>query len=221
MKYKAIVFDMDGTLLDTMSGIIKACNLTFKYFGFDVTFTNDDGKYFIGAGSAEFARRALARANIPELDLMKFREVFLSNYEIYQKTGTKIFDGLDRLLTELKENGYKIAICSNKPQELLNQVTAQMYPGIKFDTVVGQRAGIPCKPDPKMFEITKQELGIKNNDEILYVGDSEYDFDFAKNSNVDICIVKYGYGQYEKDFMNHVTYSANSVSELSTMLLKK
>ena len=66
MKYKAIVFDMDGTLLDTMSGIIKACNLTFKYFGFDVTFTNDDGKYFIGAGSAEFARRALARANIPD-----------------------------------------------------------------------------------------------------------------------------------------------------------
>lgn len=219
MKYKALIFDMDGTLLDTMSGIIKACNESFVDFGYDVKFTNQDGKYFIGAGAAEFAKRALARANIEGLDLLTFREVFLRNYSIYQKTGTKPFDGLSELLNKLKENGYKIGICSNKPQDLLDEVTAQMYPDVKFDSIVGQRPGVPCKPEPMMFDIVKKDLNLAN-EEILYIGDSEYDFNFAKNSKVDCCIVTYGYGQYEKEFMKHVNYQVSKVSELENLLLK-
>lgn len=217
--YKAVVFDMDGTLLDTMTGIITAINKTFEGLGYKVRFTNEDGKYFIGAGSAEFARRALARANIDGIDLMKFREIFLKNYEKYQATQTKPFEGLDKLLTKLKDHGYKVGICSNKPQDLLDKVTKQMFPKNKFDFIVGQRPGVPCKPDPKMFGIVKEELNLPRR-KILYIGDSEYDYQFAKNSKVDSCIVTYGYGIYSDPFMNRVTYSANSVQELQEMLLK-
>lgn len=219
-KYKAIIFDMDGTLLDTMSGIIKAINKTFEKFGYDIKFTNVDGKYFIGAGAAEFANRALKRAGIENIDLMEFRNAFLSFYQKYQKTGTKPFENLDKLLIKLKENGYLVGICSNKPQKLLDEVTAQMFPNNKFDIIVGQRVGIPCKPEPKMFELIKKGLKLKT-EEILYIGDSEYDYQFAKNAKADCLIVTYGYGIYENDFMNYVTYKANNVHELERMLLIK
>ena len=217
-KYKAIVFDMDGTLLDTMSGIISAINKTFETLGFQVKFTNEDGKHFIGAGSAEFARRALARANIEGIDLMKFREIFLSNYEKFQATQTKPFDGLDKLLIDLKEHKYKIGICSNKPQELLDKVVQQMFPDVKFDFIVGQRPGVPCKPSPRMFWPVKKAVRTLNKN-ILYVGDSEYDYQFARNSLIDSCIVTYGYGIYSDRFMRYVTHTVNSVQELREMLL--
>lgn len=220
MKYKALIFDMDGTLLDTMEGVINAINKTFEAFGYDVKFTTADGKYFIGAGAAEFANRALARAGIKSNDLIKFRNLFLSYYEEYQKTGTKPFEGLDNLLTKLKNKGYLIGICSNKPQKLLDQVTAQMFPNNKFDLILGQVTGIPCKPEPDMFEIVKKKLGLKTN-EILYIGDSEYDYKFASNAAADCLIVTYGYGIYEDEFMNHVMYKANNVQELERMLLIK
>lgn len=217
-KYKVIVFDMDGTLLDTMSGVITAINETFKSFGYNVKFTNDDGKYFIGAGSAEFAKRALARANIEGIDLMKFREVFLSNYEKYQATGTKPFDGLDKLLLDLREHKFKIGICSNKPQKLLDEVVKQMFPNVEFDFIIGQRPGIPCKPNPRMFWDVKKAVRTLNKN-ILYVGDSIYDYQFARNSLIDSCIVTYGYGMYSDRFMRYVTHTVNSVQELREMLL--
>lgn len=220
MNYKAVIFDMDGTLLDTLDGIIEAMNLTFQDLGFPNRFSKEDGKYFIGAGATEFARRALARANIQNVDFLSFRNSFLTRYEVCQKTGTKPFENLDKLLNKLKENGYLVGICSNKPQELLNQITAKMYPNNKFDLIVGQRTGIPCKPEPQMFDICKNELGLKDS-EILYVGDSEYDYLFAKNSNVDCCIVTYGYGMYDQEFMHHTKYHADTVQELERMLLNK
>ena len=219
MNYKAIIFDMDGTLLDTLTGIIHAMNKTFEEYDSDTRFTNEDGKYFIGAGAAEFVNRALARANLEIDDIMKFRSVYLSYYEEYQKIETKPFVGLDKVLTKLKEHGYLVGICSNKPQDLLEKVTAQMYPNIKFDTIVGQRVGVPCKPEPQMMEIVKENLKLKSDD-ILFVGDSEYDYKFASKAKTDCLIVTYGYGIYENDFMNHITYKANNVQELEEMLLK-
>ena len=148
MKYKCLIFDLDGTLLDSLQGILDAVNYTFKELGFDVHRTYEEGKYFIGAGAIEFARRAMKGQNIPLERQKDVMDRFLINYRRIQTEETKPFDGIASMLKELKEKGFKLAIASNKPQMLLEPVVKQLFPEIEFDVALGQRENKPEKPDP-------------------------------------------------------------------------
>ena len=219
MKYKAVIFDMDGTLLDTLKGITDSVNLAFEQLGYSVRHDYKTAKHFIGAGALEFVRRAMKGMDITDKQAQEIGEHFLDNYLHLQGPLSVPFPGIIDLLNDLKKSGYYVCIASNKPQHLLDNVVLDKFPDFKFDAVLGQRNGIPEKPNPYVIEEIEHLFNITNND-CLYIGDSEYDYLTAKNANIDCMIVKYGYGFYDEPFMNNVTYSVNDVDDIRKILLK-
>ena len=217
MKYKCAIFDLDGTLIDSLQGILDAVNLSFKQLGFNIERTYEESKYFIGAGAIQFARRAMEGQNIPVDKERELMDLFLQNYAKTQAVVTKPFKGVIDMLKELKKRNYLICIASNKPHMLLESVVKQLFPGIKFDVAIGQKPNTPEKPDPFMvFQIFK-ELNVEPN-ECIYVGDSQYDMETAKNAGIDSVIVRYGYGFYDKPWIKKATYVVDSVNELKKLL---
>lgn len=218
MKYKCLIFDLDGTLLDSLQGILDAANLSFKEMGYNVQRTFEEGKHFIGAGAIEFARRAMKGTNIPLEKEPEIMERFLINYSRIQSEATKPFKGISELLEELQNAGYYLAIASNKPQILLEPIVKQLFPNIRFDVALGQRKNKPEKPDPFIiFEIMKA-CKVEAND-CIYIGDSEYDYKTAHNAGIDCVICKYGFGFYDQSWIKKPTYLVNTVDELKTLLL--
>ena len=219
MKYKCLIFDLDGTLLDSLQGILDAANLSFKELGYNVHRTFNEGKYFIGAGAIEFARRAMKGTEIPVEKESEVMERFLINYQRIQSEGTKPFKGINELLADLQEKGYYLAIASNKPQILLDPIVKQLFPNIIFKAALGQRINKPEKPNPHIiFEI--ENICKINADECIYIGDSEYDYKTAYNAGIDSIICKYGFGFYDKPWIKKATYVVNSVEDLRKLLIQ-
>ena len=219
MKYKCIIFDLDGTLLDSLQGILDAANLSFKELGYNVTRTYEEGKHFIGAGAIEFARRAMKGTNIPLEKEVEIMERFLVNYQRIQAEETKPFKGINEMLIELESKGFYLCIASNKPQILLDPIVKLLFPNVHFKLALGQRINKPEKPDPFIiFEIMK-ECKVEADD-CIYVGDSEYDYKTAHNAGIDSVICKYGFGFYDQPWIKKPTYLVDTVEELKQLLMK-
>jgi len=219
MKYKCLIFDLDGTLLDSLQGILDAANLSFKELGYDIHRSYEEGKYFIGAGAIEFARRAMKGSDIPLEKEQEVMERFLINYQRIQSEATKPFKGIFELLEDLQKEGYYLAIASNKPQILLDPIVSQLFPTIKFKAALGQRINTPEKPNPHIiFEI--ENICKVSQDECLYIGDSEYDYKTAHNAGIDCIICKYGFGFYDEPWVKKATYLVDTVDELRKLLIK-
>ena len=217
MKYKCIIFDLDGTLIDSLPGIIEACNITFKELGMNEAVNYEQAKAYIGGGATIFTKRALKHLNLTQEEEKKILSIYLKNYEITQKTAAKPFPNVNNLLLKLKKRGYLLCIASNKPHDLLKQIVNQLFPEIAFDCTLGQKPNTPEKPDPYVvFEILK-ELNLKQS-ECVYVGDSKYDVETANNAGLDSIIVTYGYGFYNEPWINKATKVVPDLDELSKLL---
>lgn len=209
---------MDGTLIDSLQGILDAINLTFKQLGFKIERSYEEAKFFIGAGAIEFARRAMKGQNIPNDKEQEIMESFLINYARLQTIETKPFPGIIELLKELQSADIKVCIASNKPQVLLDPVVKELFPNFKFDLVFGSRPNRPEKPDPYVIYEIMKELNVEPND-CVYVGDSEYDYLTSYNAAIDLIITKYGYGFYDRPWIYKVKQTVESVSELKEKLI--
>ena len=219
MKYKCLIFDLDGTLLDSLQGILDAANQSFQELGYNVYRTFEEGKHFIGAGAIEFARRAMKGTPIPPEKEREMMEHFLVNYQRIQSEQTRPFKGMNELLKELEAKGFYLTIASNKPQILLDPIVKQVFPDVHFKVALGQRINKPEKPDPFIiFEIMK-DCKVEA-DECVYIGDSEYDYKTAHNAGIDSVICKYGFGFYDKPWVKKASYTVDSVEELRKLLIK-
>lgn len=208
---------MDGTLIDSLQGILDAVNVTFKQLGYDVERKYEEAKYFIGAGAIEFARRAMSGQNIPVNKEMEVMQKFLENYDKIQRISTKPFKGVSEVLKSFESKGYYLAIASNKPQILLDPIVKKLFPDITFNLVLGQRINTPEKPDPFIiFEIINS-LHVDPKD-CLYVGDSGYDYEAAHNAGIDCAICTYGYGFYNEPWFKKVKYQISDIKELEKLV---
>lgn len=217
MKNKCVIFDLDGTLIDSLQGILDACNQTFEQLGIKIHKSYEESKYFIGAGATVFAQRAMKGEKISFEQEKQIMSLFLENYGKTQATSAKPFKGIPELLNKLKASGTKICIASNKPQILLEPVVKQLFPDISFDIAMGQLPNAPEKPDPFIIYQIFKKLGVEPND-CIYVGDSEYDYFTAHNAGLESVIVRYGYGFYDKPWIKKATYVVDSVKELEELL---
>lgn len=192
--YKAVIFDLDGTLLDSLNDILYVLNNTLTHFGLP-QITRMQAQSYIGNGARELVRLAIGAENADRLD-----EILSYYKEQYAKSDNSLaalFDGEDEVLTALKEKGVKLAILTNKPHAAATKSNSIFFEKYAFGCVYGQKDGAPLKPDPKAVYEILEKLGVKK-EECVIVGDGEADVLTAKNSGLDCISVLWGYRSREQ-----------------------
>lgn len=191
---KLILFDLDGTLLDTIEDIMDSMNYALAKFKYPIH-TKKEYISFLGQGASVLATRALG-SNFKENELQDFLDTYLQHYSHNRLNKTHEFNGVTKTLDELRASGLSLGVISNKPHADVLPIVEHFFPGY-FDYVFGQIPGIPKKPSPKIIDLIEEKSTIKRS-EMLYIGDSITDYRFAINANLDYFIIKDGYEQPEK-----------------------
>jgi phosphoglycolate phosphatase len=211
MHYKAVIFDMDGTILNTIDDLRGALNYAMEQTGHRHDFTVEEVKTFFGSGVAVAITRALsAEKGMGEEDLLKVgtpkeidfpavtteerdrvQKVFRDYYVNHCHIKTAPYPGIVELIDSLKEKGIKCAVVSNKQDNAVQELVKDMFPH-SFDFHLGERTGIRRKPAPDMIHQCLKVLDVKA-EECVYIGDSEVDVETAKNSNMDVIAVSWGF----------------------------
>ena len=192
-KYKAVIFDLDGTLLDTLNDLASSVNYALSTYNMPLR-TIDEVRRFVGNGIEMLIRRAVPPLTSDEL-IEKVFAVFKEHYKEHCADTTKAYDGINELLNLLKKSGLKIAVVSNKADFAVRSLCDDYFNGI-FDYVVGERANIKKKPAPDSVNEVLRYFNIDAS-KAVYVGDSDVDVDTARNANMDCIGVAWGFRGYD------------------------
>lgn len=187
---QAIVFDLDGTLVDSVPDIAAALNATLAERGRPVL-SRAEVVELIGGGARELIARALAMEATSD-PVSEALATFLSKYEAEPLARSAAYAGAHDLVGDLRRAGYKLAICTNKPERLTALVLDGLGLGASFDSVWAGAAGRPLKPDPACLEAVCADLGVAPGAAVM-VGDSRADAAAAQASGVACVLVRHGY----------------------------
>jgi len=186
-----LIFDLDGTLLDTVADLAASTNYALKQCGFPVHKASDY-KFFIGNGINKLFERVLPEGVKTQDNILLIRLHFLEYYGEHNADLTTPYPGISDMLLHLQEAGINLAVASNKYQKGTEKLIEHFFPEIKFISVLGQRENVPTKPDPT---IVYDILSIANVEKqlVLYIGDSGVDMHTAQNSGIEAVGVTWGF----------------------------
>ena len=188
---KLVIFDLDGTLLDTIADLAAAANYALQQLGYP-THPVDTIRTYVGNGINKLLERSLPEAERNEENVVRMRSHFVPYYDKHNADLSRPYPGIVALLEELQHRGVMVAVASNKYQAATAELVKHYVPTIDFIEVLGQREGIAVKPDPTIvFDILKKAK--VQPEEVLYVGDSGVDMQTAINSGVDAVGVAWGF----------------------------
>lgn len=189
---KAIIFDLDGTLLDTIYDIHQAVNIGLQTYGY-ASVTLEHVRQSVGSGAMKMIKQCAPNAS--DIELKRIHDAYQSYYDVNHKDLTVVYDGMTHLLQILKKH-YKLAVVSNKYHHLVRSLTDHYFKDT-FDFVLGMTEAFPIKPAPDMILHVCNQLNITTKD-VLYIGDSEPDIFVAKTLKLDHIAVSYGYRTHEQ-----------------------
>lgn len=193
---RLIVFDLDGTLLNSLEDLADSANWVLEQHGFP-THPVDAYRYFVGDGVRKLIERILPQEERTEARIEQCRQEFVAYYKVHMEDKTSVYEGITELLAELKNRGLKIAVATNKVHIAVKPLMEKYFPEIRFDSMIGQREGVPVKPAPQiMFDILR-ETGCEPS-EALHVGDTATDMQLAHNAGVTPVGVLWGYRPLEE-----------------------
>jgi phosphoglycolate phosphatase len=178
MKYCAVLFDLDGTLLNTIDDIGNSMNTVLERCGFP-EHRIDDYKYFVGEGIDTLVRRALPENHRDDATVTRCVSAMIEEYEMKATKNTRPYPGIPELLDALQSRGVRISILSNKPDGPTKSVVSSLFSAWKFDAVVGARPHVPLKPDPTAALEIAADMGISPK-QFIYCGDTEIDMCMAQ-----------------------------------------
>ena len=188
---KLVIFDLDGTLLDTIADLAGATNYALTQLGYP-THDTDTIRTFVGNGINKLLERSLPANEQTEENVMRMRSYFVPYYDAHNADLSSPYPGIEALLQSLQDNGIEIAVASNKYQEATTKLVKLYFPTILFAEVLGQRENIPVKPHPTIVFDILNKTDIDKKD-VLYVGDSGVDMQTAHNAEVDAIGVTWGF----------------------------
>ena len=189
MAVKLAIFDMDGTILDTLGDLCDSLNYVLAKQGYPVR-TLDEVRSFVGNGIAKLIERAVPCDCTKEQTLRVYEE-FIPYYREHCAEKTKPYDGIVKILSDLKQNGIWLAVVSNKADAAVQDLCKQYFEGL-FDIAVGECPGMEKKPAPDAVNLVLDKLHI-SREEAVYIGDSEVDIATAVNSGLQLCVVDWGF----------------------------
>lgn len=215
MKFKGIIFDLDGTLVNSLEDISDAMNIVLKGLDYP-THTYETYQYFIGSGLRNLVSKALPATNNSDEQIEICFECMINEYREICTLKTKPYDGIVELLKNLTSQNIKMAVFSNKADELTKKIASEIFPN-HFDTAVGLSTETLKKPNPfEAIEISKSWN--LNTEEILFVGDSDIDMQTAINANMYPVGVTWGYRTEEELKASGAKVILNNASELIEIL---
>ena len=183
MQYKAVIFDLDGTLVDSLADLSDSVNLMLESYGFP-THEMEQYRYFVGNGSKKLMERTLPRdkaasAEFVEEALVKYKAIYKER--LLEKT--RPYNGVRELLAELKSRGIPLAVCTNKHNDAALTIVKILFAPGTFEEVLGDRPGFPKKPNPATPLEIASHLGVKP-DEVAYLGDTSVDMETAVHAGI-------------------------------------
>lgn len=217
MDYKGIIFDLDGTLIDSVGDICLFANQALEKYGYP-THTIDNYIDWIGNG----ARQLMLDATPKGLDEETFNKLFaeyLEIYELAEHTESVLYDGITELLDKLTDQYTPICILTNKPHAVMLQTLKSYFSTWTFDIALGQREGLPKKPDPTYALQIAKDLGLAP-EEIIFIGDSAVDVKTGKAAGMQTICIEAGYETKENIADAQPTVIIKEHTELLSLLIK-
>ncbi|QII69606.1 HAD family hydrolase [Apibacter sp. B3706] len=199
---KLAIFDLDGTLLNTLNDLADSCNYILEKNHLPVH-ALDSYKNFVGNGMTQLIERALPSELKSDLEVIeKIKDEFIKYYTKHSDIKTAPYDGVIEMLKSLSSMNIKLAVASNKFMEGAQALVKKYFSEIKFSSVFGQRTNVPMKPNPQIVYDIMNELGITNKEEIIYVGDTGTDMQTAVNAGITSIGVLWGF-RYEEELKKY------------------
>ncbi len=191
MKTRLAIFDLDGTLVDSIGDLAVACNTALALRGLP-QHSYEAYCSFVGNGIMRLVERALPEPLRSPENVALVRADFIAYYTDHLDVRTEPYPGIPQLLAELVRRGVKLAVASNKFQAGTEKVIRSFFPDIRFEAVLGQREGVPLKPDPAVAEEILSLTGIPR-EQALFVGDSAIDILTARAAGIRSAGVAWGF----------------------------
>ncbi|MGN0354253.1 MAG: HAD family hydrolase [Muricoprocola sp.] len=193
MKKDLVIFDLDGTLLDTLEDLKDSLNYALGVYEMPKR-SLDEVRCFVGNGIRKLIERGVPEGTKAEMT-DRVQAVFMEHYGEHCEDKTKPYDGIMEMLTKFREEEIHLAVVSNKADVAVKKLCDQYFPGI-FDVTVGEREGVRKKPCPDSVREVLKACQIPK-EQAVYVGDSEVDIETAKNAEMDAIIVDWGFRERE------------------------
>lgn len=210
---KLVIFDLDGTLLNTIADLAQSTNHALKTLGYP---THEESAYnfMVGNGINKLFERALPEGEKGEANVLRVRQEFIPYYNRHNADKSRPYPGIPELLEQLQAQGIQLAVASNKYQAATEKLVAHYFPAIRFTAVLGQREGVNVKPDPTIVHDILEKAQVAR-EEVLYVGDSGVDMQTAFNAGVTACGVTWGFRPRAELEAFHPAHIADSTSEVA------
>lgn len=214
---KAVIFDLDGTLCDTITDLANAVNYALELNSYD-TWSVDDVRRFVGHGITNLIKRSLPESERSENRVMEVRAHFMEFYSKHLLDNTVEYKGIGDCLKTLTENGIGVSVVTNKSHEQACDIISALYPEIKFAAVLGNREGIPHKPDTTLTLKALEAMNARPQDSV-FVGDSGVDIETAYNAGMHSVGVTWGYRPAED--LNGAESVVHTAQELTNVIINR
>lgn len=208
---KAVLFDLDGTLVDSLTDLADGVNQALKSKGYP-THPTEAFKYFVGDGIPKMIERALPEEHRSAAEIDEIKAIFSPYYALHYSDNTYAYHGMPELVNELKSRDFTVAVVTNKAQDMADIVVKSLY-GDVFDLIFGKRDGIPAKPDPTAALMAMKTLGVKP-EECVFIGDSGMDVATAVNSGAVPVGELWGFRKEDELLQNGAKYIINKPEQL-------
>ena len=217
MPKRLAIFDLDGTLLNTIADLATATNQALDACGFP-THPIEAYPFFVGNGINKLFERALPAEARTEENILRIRAHFLPYYDEHNADLSRPYPGIPQLLENLQAAGIQVAVASNKYHRATEKLIRHYFPTIHFAAILGQREGVPIKPHPQIVEDILALVPV-SKEEVIYIGDSGVDMQTALNAGVESIGVTWGFRPREELLQNSPTHLADTAKEIENIIL--
>ena len=218
---KLVIFDLDGTLLNTISDLGEACNYALQTNGFS---THQLAEYpaMVGNGVNNLILRSLPEASRNMEMVMQIKPDFIHYYDTHNRIHTCPYSGIEDVLGQLKQWDIRLAVASNKYNEATQALIRHYFGDAMFDVILGERPGVDRKPNPQIIYDIFAAPGLKGiaPEETLYIGDSDVDMQTAHNAHLTAIGCTWGFCTRERLMDNHPDYIAEQPSDILSFIQK-
>ena len=216
--FKAVIFDLDGTILNTIDELADSANHVLLAHGYP-THPTERYKTFVGNGIPKLVENMLP-ANFSPDEFERVLDDFQRYYDLHKEDKTAPYTGIPEMLRELRRNGLKICVLSNKQHDLSVQIVTHYFGNDVFEVIQGKCEKFPTKPNPASCNYVVSQLNIDKR-EILYVGDSNVDMQTGSNAGLKKCGVSWGFRSVEELAAAGADYIAHSPNDILKISLER